>query len=168
MLEGENQQLRSKLVMMERYSRGESLEVHNLPKTDNENVHDLIHGIPDALVIDMSPSDIINPKLYHESSSNSPGEAVNGRCTLCTSKSKSPVKHWACRLEAKSIYTNISLNRRVTCILQPKMWWKRLVINIYGCVIKKSNVTSIAAVPDLRRGRLRSEHKQQINSAGQR
>ena len=57
-LEGENQQLRSKLVMMERYSRGDSLEVHNLPKTDNENVHDLIHGIPDALVIDMSPSDI--------------------------------------------------------------------------------------------------------------
>ena len=31
-----------------------------------------------------------------------------------------------------------------------------------------ANVTSIAAVPDLRRGRLRSEHKQQINSAGQR
>ena len=30
-----------------------------------------------------------------------------------------------------------------------------------------ANVTSIAAVPDLRRGRLRSEHKQQINSAGQ-
>ena len=31
-----------------------------------------------------------------------------------------------------------------------------------------ANVTSIAAVPALRRGRLRSEHNQQINSAGQR
>ena len=58
MLEGENQQLQSKLEMMERYSRVNSLEVHNLPKTDNENVHDLILGIADAMDIDMSPSDI--------------------------------------------------------------------------------------------------------------
>ena len=58
-LEGENQQLRSKLVMMERYSRGDSLEVHNLPKKDNENVHDLILGITDAMYVDMSHSYII-------------------------------------------------------------------------------------------------------------
>ena len=41
-LEGENGELRQRLNMMERYDRGDSLEMHNVPVSSNENVEDIV------------------------------------------------------------------------------------------------------------------------------
>ena len=57
-LEGENGELRQRLNMMERYNRGDSLEIHNVPVSSNENVEDIVMSIANAMDVDMSLSDI--------------------------------------------------------------------------------------------------------------
>ena len=57
-LEGENGELRQRLNMMERYDRGDSLEIHNVPVSSNENVEDIVLSIANSMDIDMSLSDI--------------------------------------------------------------------------------------------------------------
>ena len=43
---------------MERYNRGDSLEIHNVPVSSNENVEDIVMSIANAMDVDMSLLDI--------------------------------------------------------------------------------------------------------------
>ena len=43
---------------MERYERGDCLEIHNVPKTDNENTEELVLGIADAMGMEITSADI--------------------------------------------------------------------------------------------------------------
>ena len=57
-LEGENQLLRSKLDGLERYGRGDSLEIHNVPVVENENSEMLVLRIAQEMGLDISATDI--------------------------------------------------------------------------------------------------------------
>ena len=57
-LEGENGKLRQQINMMERYNRGDSLEIHNVPVSSNKNVEDIVMSIANAMDVDMSLLDI--------------------------------------------------------------------------------------------------------------
>ena len=58
MLEEENSGLRSRLDAMERYERGDCLEIHNVPKTDNENTEKLVLSIADSMGMEITAGDI--------------------------------------------------------------------------------------------------------------
>ena len=62
-LEGDNGELRRRLDLMERYDRGDSLEIHNVPVSSNENVEDIVLSIATAMDMEMSLTDIST--VYH-------------------------------------------------------------------------------------------------------
>ena len=57
-LEEKNSSLRSRMETLERYERGDCLEIHNVPKTDNENTEELVLGIADAMGMEITSADI--------------------------------------------------------------------------------------------------------------
>ena len=57
-LEGENGDLKQRLDVMEKYNRGDSLEIHNVPVTEMENADDIVMSIAAEMGIEMAPSDI--------------------------------------------------------------------------------------------------------------
>ena len=57
-LEQENSSLRSRMETLERYERGDCLEIHNVPKTDNENTEELVLSIADAMGMEITSADI--------------------------------------------------------------------------------------------------------------
>ena len=57
-LEGENAVLCQRVEAMERYDRGDSLEFHNIPTSDNESPEDLILSITSKMGLNVKPDDI--------------------------------------------------------------------------------------------------------------
>ena len=57
-LEGENGALRQRVEAIDRYNRSDSLEIHNLPLAENENVEDQLINMANVMGIKMAPSDI--------------------------------------------------------------------------------------------------------------
>mgnify|MGYP001794010326 FL=1 len=57
-LEEENSGLRGRMEMLERYERGDCLEIHNVPKTDHESVEELVLSVADAMGVEMTAADI--------------------------------------------------------------------------------------------------------------
>ena len=57
-LEGENGILKQQLDAMEKYDRGDSLEIHNVPVTTTENAEEIVIAIASEMGIELAPSDI--------------------------------------------------------------------------------------------------------------
>ena len=57
-LECENDQLRSKVEAIEKYERGDCLELHNVPQKENENTEELVATIAAEMGLELTVADI--------------------------------------------------------------------------------------------------------------